>query len=336
MPTVSVVIATYNRAALLRATLDRLREQDYLPGDEVIVVDNGSTDATGAVIAQAAATFPVPLVGLVESTPGKSWALNAAIARAQGAILALTDDDVLVASDWIATIRKIFTESPVALVGGRVDPNWERPAPAWLRFEENGQYGPMSSPLALLHYGETQELGTRTAVGANMAIRASVLASLGGFAPHLGRRRGTLLSGEDHDLCQRAVASGLRCEYRPELRVRHWVPAGRASFRYYWRWFFWSGITQAQMSERLDVRHFWGRLLRSPIMALRCLVAGRRADAANRSFDVAFAAGYLAARIRTARVPGRDTQTGTTAASGAISESGRVAATMLKDPGRSR
>ena len=220
MPTVSVVIATYNRAALLRATLDRLREQDYLPGDEVIVVDNGSTDATGAVIVQAAATFPVPLVGLVESTPGKSPALNAGVARAHGAILALTDDDVLVASDWIATIRKIFSESPVALVGGRVDPNWERPAPSWLRFEENGQYGPMSSPLALLHYGETQELGTRTALGANMAIRASVLASLGGFAPHLGRRRGTLLCGEDHDLCQRAVASGLRCEYRPELRVQ--------------------------------------------------------------------------------------------------------------------
>ena len=70
-------------------------------------------------------------------------------------------------------------------------------------------------------------------------------------------------------------------------------------------------------------------------MALRCLVAGRRTDAANWSFDVAFAAGYLAARIRTARMPGRDTQTGTTTASGAISESGRVAATLLKDPGRS-
>ena len=70
-------------------------------------------------------------------------------------------------------------------------------------------------------------------------------------------------------------------------------------------------------------------------MALRCLVAGRRADAANRSFDVAFAAGYLAARIRTARVPRRDALTGTTPASGAIPESGRVAPTLLKDPGRS-
>ena len=333
MPTVSVVIATYNRAALLRATLDRLREQDYLPGDEVIVVDNGSTDATGAVIAQAAAAFPVPLIGLVESMPGKSRALNAAIPIAHGAILALTDDDVLVAPDWIATVRKIFSGSPVALVGGRVDPNWERPAPSWLRFEENGQYGPLSSPLALLHYGETQELGTRTAVGANMAIRADVLALLGGFAPDLGRRRGTLLCGEDHDLCQRAVASGLRCEYRPELRVRHWVPAERASFRYYWRWFFWSGITQAQMSERLDVRHFWGRLLRSPISALGCLVAGRRTDAASRSFDVAFAAGYLAARVRIARML-RDTRPHTKAAPGATSDSGRVATSLLKDPGR--
>ena len=85
----------------------------------------------------------------------------------------------------------------------------------------------MSSPLALLHYGEAQDLGRRTAVGANMAVRRSVFEALGGFAPHLGKRRGTLLGGEDHDFCQRAVAAGYRCEYRPELRVRHWVPAER-------------------------------------------------------------------------------------------------------------
>jgi cellulose synthase/poly-beta-1,6-N-acetylglucosamine synthase-like glycosyltransferase len=74
----------------------------------------------------------------------------------------------------------------------------------------------MASPLALLHYGEAQELGIRSALGANMIVRRTVLDALGGFDPHFGRRSGTLLSGEDHDFCERAVAAGYRCEYRPE------------------------------------------------------------------------------------------------------------------------
>ena len=168
MLNISVVIATHNRASLLRLTLDRLRTQAFFPGDDVIVVDNASTDPTAEVIVQAAEGFPVPLYRRHDLSPGKAPALNAAIADARGDVLALTDDDVLVAEDWIANIRRVFDDPSVALVGGRVDPNWQRAAPAWLRVEEDGRYGTMSSPLALLHYGEAQNLGQRTAVGANM------------------------------------------------------------------------------------------------------------------------------------------------------------------------
>ena len=61
MPTISVVIATYNRATLLEAALERLCRQPFAPGDEVIVVDNGSTDATADVIARASARATFPL-----------------------------------------------------------------------------------------------------------------------------------------------------------------------------------------------------------------------------------------------------------------------------------
>ena len=63
---ISVVIATRNRAFLLAATLDRLRSQPFAAGDEVIVVDNGSTDETRQVISRASADFPVRLVQLQE------------------------------------------------------------------------------------------------------------------------------------------------------------------------------------------------------------------------------------------------------------------------------
>ena len=95
--TISVVIATYNRAALLESTLDELGRQAFEPGDEVIVVDNASTDRTPDVIARAIEKFPVRIRHLREATPGKTPAMNRGIAVARGDILALTDDDVFLA-----------------------------------------------------------------------------------------------------------------------------------------------------------------------------------------------------------------------------------------------
>ena len=307
MLSISVLIATHNRATLLERTLERLRVQSFQPGDEVIVVDNASTDATSEVIARMATRFPVPLRGRFDPSPGKALALNAAYPEGHGEILALTDDDVIVGEDWIETIRSLFQDPSLALVGGRVDPNWQRPAPAWLEVEQNGRYTLMTSPLALLHYGEAQDLAGHTAVGANMAVRRSVFEALGGFATHLGKRRGALLSGEDHDLCQRAVAAGYRCEYRPELRVLHWVPAERTRFRYFLRWFFWSGITNAVIDRASDtmtgiqpppstlnfVRRFLVGLVTAPVQ----VISGHGRVAAARAVDAAFALGYLTIQI---------------------------------------
>jgi glucosyl-dolichyl phosphate glucuronosyltransferase len=310
--TISVVITTCNRAELLRVSIERLRHQQYEPGDEVIVVDNASTDRTPEVVARAADGFPVRLQSLHERTPGKTPALNAGIAAASGDILALTDDDVCVAENWIDTIRGLFETTSIGLVGGRVDPRWEREPPRWLCVDEPDGYNMMASPLALLHYGEAQGLGVRSALGANMIVRRTVLEAVGGFDPHFGRRTGTLLSGEDHDFCERAAAAGYRCEYRPEVRVQHWVPAERTRLRYYMRWFFWSGVTQAMLDNahsRGDLRateplvgHYLRRLLAGSASTLWPLLRGRVADAARPAMDAAFAAGYIAQQFKRRRV----------------------------------
>jgi glucosyl-dolichyl phosphate glucuronosyltransferase len=305
--TISVIVATYNRARLLDECLRHIARQRFETGDEIIVVDNGSTDDTSAVLAAHQRISPAPLHIRVEPEPGKSRALARAIGGARGDVLAFTDDDVNVDDGWLDAIREAMRDGRLALVGGRVGPRWQRQPPRWLRPGTDG-YGRLAAPLALLDYGpQPAALGARTALGANLAVRREVVEQVGGFAPHLGKLRGTLLSGEDHELCQRIQAAGWSTAYWPAARVSHWVPAERTRLRYFVAWFFWSGITHAALEgdgpprgrtvlgvPAYLVRRFFGGLAG----ACAACGLGRLASARERLVDAAFAAGYAAARWR--------------------------------------
>ena len=302
---ISIVIATYNRAALLSECLRHLADQRFEAEDEVVVVDNGSADETPRVIEVSRQRFPVRLRHLTELRPGKSNAVAAAITAAPGDVFAFTDDDVTVDPLWLATIRRIMRDSTVALVGGPVFPRWETAPPAWLRFETT-EFGRLAAPLGLLNYGSAAlELGPRTVLGSNMAVRRAPINKVGAFARHLGKLRGTLLSGEDHELCQRVQAAGYRAMYCPELRVLHWVPAERMRASYSMSWFFWSGITHATLdgAERGSPTlmggvppHFFKRGLMSSIRGIGAAVSGRPVQLMDSATDVAFVAGYAARR----------------------------------------
>jgi GT2 family glycosyltransferase len=329
--TISVVIATFNRAALLAETLEHLAQQPFAAGDEVIVVDNASTDETPRVIEAARARFTVPLHHLDEPAAGKSRAIARAMTVAAGDVLAFTDDDVNVDAGWLAAIRTAMHDTDVALVGGPVAPRWEAPPPRWLRapegfrrsapafaegfgasavarFPSGGgslsgeRYSRLTSPLALLHYGPSAiDLGPRAVLGANMAVRRAAFLQVGGFAPHLGKLRGTLLSGEDRELCRLVQAAGMRAVYSPDALVHHFVPADRMRIGYYMSWFFWSGITLATLDREQGVR---GRaILGVPLYLIKrawvgalgaagAVLIGNFAAAIDRALDVAFAAGY--------------------------------------------
>jgi GT2 family glycosyltransferase len=269
----------------------------------VIVVDNGSTDRTGEILKAHSARFPVTLRSLVETQPGKSLALRTAVSAASGEVLAFTDDDVLVDPSWIGNIRAALGRRDVGLVGGPVHPRWERQPPPWLRHAAR-TYSRLSAPIAVLDYGRHEaELGPRTLLGANLAIKRRVYDLVGGFASNLGKLRGTLLSGEDHDLCRRVQAAGFRAVYVPEIRVRHWVPADRMRFRYHLSWFYWSGLTNAALDADAPALgrslagvplYFVKRGITSAGAAAVAAGLGNRNRALDRAIDVVYAAGYIA------------------------------------------
>jgi GT2 family glycosyltransferase len=303
---VSVVIATYNRAQLLDECLTHLGRQRFGQDDEVIVVNNGSTDDTPSVVARHQRGYPAPVHLLHEPVPGKSHAIARAIAVASGDVLAFTDDDVNVDSGWLETLREALADPDVAMVGGPVAPRWESTVPEWIR-RGREEYPRLGAPIALLDYGDRPgDLGSRTFLGANLAVRRRVFAAVGGFPTHLGKLRGTLLSGEDHELCRRVQAAGFRAVYVPGAMVHHWVPAGRARVAYFLRWFFWSGITHAIMDRDNDAnrgREIGGvppylirQMAQASAAALAGLLMGRWTSALSRAIDVAFAAGYASER----------------------------------------
>jgi glucosyl-dolichyl phosphate glucuronosyltransferase len=313
----SVIIATYNRAADLRETLTSLANLSPRGSWEVIVVDNNSTDDTRQVVEACATRFPVELRYLFEPRQGRSPALNTGIRNARGSIIATTDDDVRVPSDWLDRAAEALERSGGDYVGGRVLPIWGGARPDWL---SNGP-GKQWAVIALLDYGpERLEFGTRVPLGVNMAFTRAAFDRVGLFDPDTGRRAGTLLGQEVREWCIRARKANVRGFYAPEMAVRHLIPQSRLTKAYFRRWFYWRGISRAILYERagLDMeepestalnfskvphvfgvpRYLFRSAVTSAIACIRDRFRGRKADAFDHELSVWFFAGILRQRWR--------------------------------------
>ena len=239
----SLIIATYNRADYLRNTLVSLSALTTAESWEVIVVDNNSNDATRSVVEEAAGWFPVDLRYLFEPEQGKSAALNTAIRAARGEVLAFTDDDVQVETDWLDRAWEALERHGCDFVGGKVLPIWQGPRPEWLP-DRGGQHWAV---IALLDYGpEPIKLVNRSPLGVNMAIRREAFSRLGlWWDNRVGRQGNTLRGQEQREWCVRARAAGLKGFYTPDMIVHHIVPQDRLNKKYFRRWMYWNGISRS-------------------------------------------------------------------------------------------
>lgn len=205
---VSVIVCTRNRSDALARLLERL-EQLVVPAGvrwELIVVDNGSTDGTAALLASPPRTLPMRVVN--ELTCGLSRARNAGLAAATGDLLLMTDDDCLPDPQWLAVMRDEFARAPsLGVLGGRVELFDQRDQPTTTRTSrERGQIA--------------GALDLDSIIGCNMAFRRSALAAAGPFDIALGGGTGAG-AGEDVDFVYRALRAGLRIEYSPDALVYH-------------------------------------------------------------------------------------------------------------------
>ncbi len=232
---VSVVVCCHDSRERLPETLGHLAAQ-VVPSEvvwEVVVVDNASTDGTGA---EAERLWPVaapsPLRVVAEPRPGVAFARRTGVLAAAHDVVSFVDDDNWVDPEWVDRVSRIFTGIPqAAACGAQGSPAYETPPPAWFaaasRWYAIGPQGPEAGPVP-------QPPGLLWTAG--MAVRKSALLSLYevGFAPQLASRTGgSLASGEDAELSLALRLAGWELHYAPQLHYRHFMPARRMTWAYY-------------------------------------------------------------------------------------------------------
>jgi glycosyltransferase involved in cell wall biosynthesis len=221
----SLVICTRNRAARLAETLKRASAMQTQLKWELVIVDNESTDTTGAVVAEFAATCDLPVQVIVKSGRGVSGAKNAGWQAARSAIVVCIDDDCYPEEDYLDSIFECFSKDPkLGFVGGRIllhDPTDRR-----ITIQESLQ--PLSLPPgSFIPPGLIQ--------GANVAYRRAALVEVGGFDPWFGA--GALYSGDETELMARISAAGWNGAYDPKPVVYH--HHGRKTANDEWRLMRW-------------------------------------------------------------------------------------------------
>ncbi len=225
-PALSICVATRNRAAVLPRLLRSLEVAQATAGDvEILVVDNGSSDETAALLAQWVAAGD-GRTRLFVDQPGKSRALNHALGTARAALLAFTDDDVEVAPEWVEAILGFFTAYPQydAAMGRVLIPAAAQSDPELLARLAAYRTVPVFDKGEVVR--EVREM-----YGCNMAVRRRVFDRIGVFDERLGPGASGL--SEDLDLARRMIAAGMRIGYMPRALVRHEVDPLRLTKTYY-------------------------------------------------------------------------------------------------------
>lgn len=210
-PFISIIICTRNRPTDIALCLPTVLACRY-PNYEVILVDQSTNDQTAEQVRGMLADHP-NLHYFPTTTVGKTNALNIALDKAQGEILAFTDDDCEIPEEWLEAIEGHFhADEKVDVIFGQVFPS---PAlkdienicvPSWMFTEER-----------LLRKDDT------CGMGANMAMRRRALACLPEGAAFDGLLGPGVKfpAGEEGDFSYRLRCGGATAALRPSLFLYH-------------------------------------------------------------------------------------------------------------------
>ena len=265
-------IPTYNRTRLLEECLKSVFRASRPQGLNitVVIVDNNSCERSRKVVQPFLEQSELPCRYIHIQRPGKSAALNEALAQTHAELVGFVDDDEQLDAAWFeVAYREMSGDSNLDYIGGPYHPNWEVPLPEWL--PPITTYG---SGLGIVHRPERIAFSPEFAgilMGGNIVIRRATLEKVLPYPEKLGRIGHQIRSGMDELIHHRLLQVGARGESVPDLIIYHWIPAERMTKQYYRKWAFGRGVGEGyQFRERtfpetalLGIpRYKFGKLLR--------------------------------------------------------------------------
>ncbi len=242
---IDIAICTWNRAALLKETLESIAAA-RVPDNcdvRVIVVNNNSTDGT---IDTARSVDGIDLKLVHESQQGHTQARNRAIEAAEGELLIWTDDDVLVDHDWIAAYARAAESTTDSFWGGKIEPVFRPDPPPWI--PEN--LSALSGCFAIRDLGDDPLSFSNKVLpyGANFAIRTSVQIQFP-FDTVLGRSGDEVTGDDELDVMRRVLKAGHGGQWVPGCRVQHIITSERQTEDYVRRYFAGQGRAMVARCE---------------------------------------------------------------------------------------
>ena len=211
MPSASVVIPTYNRAASLRRTLEGLALHEPVEGGfEVVVVSDGSTDDTDRVLDQTAYRFE--LVALNQENAGPAAARNRGVAAASGRVVVFIDDDTVPDRHLLnAHLRHHGGEEDAVVVMGPMLTPPDHVMTPWVAWEQ----AKLEAHYAALGSGRLVATARQFYTG-NASVNRRRLLDSGGFDVSFRR-------AEDVELAYRLADRGASFVFDPEAIVLHYA-----------------------------------------------------------------------------------------------------------------
>lgn len=242
--TLTVLIATHNRAELLARTLRYINEARRPAGwqIDILVAANACSDNTHGLLEQYACDAPeggtaqgrLRLRWIAELRAGKSYALNAAMPLIATDRTALVDDDHRVDTAYFEGICAAADAFPEAdILCGRILPDWDGSEPGWVH--DQGPYRIYPLPVPRYDLGDQPVRSpqrTATPGGGNLVLRTSLFKTVGDFSVEYGPVGRSLAGAEDQQWVLRAIAAGAVVQYVPGIVQYHYVDRTRLRTAY--------------------------------------------------------------------------------------------------------
>ena len=215
--TLSIVIPTYNRKEILQKCLNHLFDQTY-PRHiyEIIVIDDGSNDGTGAMVDAISLDAPVAIRHLRQKKEGPAAARNKGIRAANGKIVLFLGDDMIAAQNLIEEHilwHNRYQDEPVGVLG-RITWSGEIEVTPFMRWLENG--GPQFSFGKL--EGATEADARDFFYSSNISIKKNLLVSKGEFFDE----EFPYAAYEDFELGHRLKKAGMVLKYNKNAITFHY------------------------------------------------------------------------------------------------------------------